>query len=43
VKCDDLFDAVNTLIAGLARKEVEGRLWIIQRGKIRECQPEEGL
>jgi len=39
----DLFDAVNTLIAGLARKEIEGRLWIIQRGRIREYQPEEGL
>ena len=39
----DLFDAVNTLIVGLARKEIEGRLWIIQRGKIREYQPEEEL
>ena len=39
----DLFDAVNTLIAGLARKKIEGRLWIIQRGRIREYQPEEGL
>ena len=40
---NDLFDAISTLIAGLARKEIEGRLWIIQRGKIREYQPEEGL
>ena len=39
----DLFDAVNTLIVGLARKEIEGRLWIIQRGRIREYQSEEGL
>jgi hypothetical protein len=39
----DLFDAVNTLIVGLARKEIQGRLWIIQRGRIREYQSEEGL
>ncbi len=38
---NDLFDAVNTLIVGLARKEIEGRLWIIQRGRIREYQSEE--
>jgi predicted nuclease of predicted toxin-antitoxin system len=39
----DLFDAINTLAQGLARKDIEGQLWIIQRGKIREYQPEEGL
>ena len=41
-KPDDLFDAINTLIVGLARKKIEGQLWIIQRGSIREYQPEEG-
>ena len=40
---DDLFDAINTLAQGLARKDIEGQLWIIQRGKIREYQPEEGF
>ena len=39
----DLFDAVNTLIIGLAQREIGGRLWIIQRGRIREYQSEEGL
>ncbi len=38
----DLFDTVNTLIVGLARKEIEGRLWIIQKGRIREYQPADG-
>ena len=38
---EDLFDAVTTLIEGLTRKEITGQLWIIQRGKIREYQPEE--
>jgi len=37
---DDLFDVVNMLIAGLARREIEGRLWIIQRRRIREYQAE---
>jgi len=38
---DDLFDAIRTLIAGLAQRQIEGKLWIIQRGRIREYQPEE--
>jgi predicted nuclease of predicted toxin-antitoxin system len=36
---DDLLNAVRTLIGGLARKELRGQLWIIQRGRIREYQP----
>jgi predicted nuclease of predicted toxin-antitoxin system len=36
----DLDDAVQTLIAGLVRESVEGKLWIVQRGRIREYQPE---
>jgi predicted nuclease of predicted toxin-antitoxin system len=37
----DLLDNVRTLIEGLARKGIKGRLWIIQRGKLREYQPKE--
>ena len=38
---DDLLDAIRTLIAGLAQRQIEDKLWIIQRGQIREYQPEE--
>ena len=37
---DDLHDVVQTLIQGLMQKEIKGKLWIIQRGRIREYQPE---
>jgi len=37
---DDVIDAIQTLIGGLAQLEIEGKLWIIQRGRIREYQPE---
>lgn len=37
---DDLQRAIRTLIGGLARKEIRGKLWIIQRTRIREYQPE---
>lgn len=36
----DLLDVVSTLIAGLAREDVAGKLWIIQKGRIREYQEE---
>ena len=39
---DDLLDTVRTLIGGLSQKEIRGKLWTIQRGRIREYQPEEG-
>lgn len=39
---DDLLDTIRTLIGGLSQKEIRGKLWIIQRAKIREYQPEEG-
>lgn len=39
-KLNDLFDAISTLIAGITQKKIEGHLWIIQRGRIREYQPE---
>lgn len=38
---EDLIDAVRTLIGGLAREKIEGKLWIVQRGRIRAYQPEE--
>ena len=39
---DDLLDTIRTLIGGLSQKEIRGKLWTIQRGRIREYQPEEG-
>ncbi len=38
---EDLFTAVRTLIGGLERESIAGKLWIVQRGRIREYQPEE--
>lgn len=39
---EHLIDMVRTLIAGFRQGEIEGKLWIVQRGKIREYQqPEE--
>lgn len=35
---DDLADAVRTLAAGLERRPIEGRLWIVQRGHVREYE-----
>jgi len=37
----DLLEAVRTMIAGLARKNIERQLWIIQPGRIRVYQSEE--
>ena len=37
---DDLLDAMRTLIAGLAQRQITAKLWIVQRGCIREYQPE---
>lgn len=36
----DLLDAVRTLIAGLAREDVVGKLWVVQKGRIREYESE---
>ena len=36
----ELLDAVRTLATGLANSTVEGKLWIVQRGHIREYQEE---
>jgi predicted nuclease of predicted toxin-antitoxin system len=38
----DLSDVVQTLAGGLSvREDIAGRLWIVQRGRVREYQPEE--
>ena len=37
----DLLDAIRTLIVGLAQRQIAGKLWIVQRGRIREYQPAE--
>ncbi len=36
----DLLEAIQTLINALINKNIEGKLWIIQRGRIREYAPE---
>lgn len=36
----DLLDAANTLIAALSVRDITGKLWIVQRGRIREYQRE---
>ena len=37
----DLWDSCRTLLAGLERENIEGKLWIVSRGRIREYQPED--
>ena len=39
----DLVDAARTLLRGLSRESIHGKLWIVHRGRIREYQEEEGL
>lgn len=36
----DLMEAVSVLIRGLEQDTMTGKLWIVQRGAIREYQPE---
>ena len=36
----DLVDTIRTLIGGLEQGSITGRLWIVQRGRIREYQPD---
>jgi hypothetical protein len=31
--------ALQTLVAGLLRETIEGKLWIVEPGRIREYQP----
>ncbi|MBI2958635.1 MAG: DUF5615 family PIN-like protein [Chloroflexi bacterium] len=38
----DLLDAVHTLVRSLAGgANIAGKLWVVQRGRVREYQPEE--
>lgn len=37
----DLSDAIGTIVQGLASESVIGRLWIVQRGRIREYQEDD--
>ena len=37
----DLLDAIRTLAIGLADSAVVGKLWIVQRGRIREYHQEQ--
>lgn len=37
---EELTNAVRTLIGGLEREEIIGKLWIIQRGRLRVYQQE---
>jgi len=39
----DLIDAVRTLIGGLSLDNIVGKLWIVQRGRIRAYQIEERM
>ena len=40
---EELYDGVRTLIGGLRRDSIQGRLWIVQRRRIREYQEGSGL
>ena len=37
---DDLLGAVRTLVAGLESRPIEGRLWVVQAGHLREYEGE---
>jgi len=37
---EDLIDAAHTLIGALAQGEINGKLWVVQRGRIRVYQEE---
>lgn len=39
---DDLLDIIHTFIAALGPKDISGKLWVVQRGRAREYQPENG-
>lgn len=38
---EDVHAGVRTLIAGLARADIAGKLWVIRRRRIREYQPDQ--
>ena len=35
-----LIEAIEVLVAGLARKDIRGRLWVVQGRRIREYSPQ---
>lgn len=37
----DIVDACQTLVAGLKKRDITGKLWIVQGGRVREYQQEE--
>lgn len=37
----DLLAAIRTLVGGLAQKDISGKLWVIEVGRLREYQGEE--
>jgi predicted nuclease of predicted toxin-antitoxin system len=37
----DLYDTAKSLIGGLELEGIEGKLWIVEKGRIREYQPSE--
>ena len=39
----DLMDAVQTLVGGLARSDIGRKLWIVQRDRVREYQEENAV
>ena len=38
---EDLWNLCRLLIEGIAQNEIAGKLWIVQRGRIREYRPED--
>jgi len=41
VTAEDVADRMETLIRGLSRSEIRGKLWIVQKQRIREYIPRE--
>lgn len=38
---NDLLAACRTLIAALSKEEITGKLWIVDRGRVREYEPDD--
>lgn len=38
---DDVIESARTFIVALSNYEIEGKLWVVQRGRIREYRPED--
>ena len=38
---NDLYETIGTLISGLTREKIDGKLWIVERYRIREYRPDE--